>query len=62
MERMLASGEVPSGGTALLIAFGAGLTYAAQVVTLPSASASPGPSRPHQAHVHPDPAEAEVPN
>lgn len=35
MERMIASGEVPSGGTALLIGFGAGLVYAAQVVTLP---------------------------
>jgi 3-oxoacyl-[acyl-carrier-protein] synthase-3 len=35
MERMLSSGEVPSGGTALLIGFGAGLVYAAQVVTLP---------------------------
>ncbi len=35
MERMLESGEVPHGGTALLIGFGAGLVYAAQVVTLP---------------------------
>lgn len=35
MERMLESGEVPHGGTALLIGFGAGLAYAAQVVTLP---------------------------
>jgi 3-oxoacyl-[acyl-carrier-protein] synthase III len=35
MERMLASGEARSGGTALLIGFGAGLAYAAQVVTLP---------------------------
>ena len=35
MERMLESGEVKSGGTALLIGFGAGLVYAAQVVTLP---------------------------
>jgi 3-oxoacyl-[acyl-carrier-protein] synthase-3 len=35
IERMLASGEAVSGGTALLIAFGAGLVYAAQVVTLP---------------------------
>ncbi|WP_131749171.1 beta-ketoacyl-ACP synthase III [Frankia sp. Cppng1_Ct_nod] len=35
MDRVLASGEVPSGGLALLIGFGAGLVYAAQVVQLP---------------------------
>jgi 3-oxoacyl-[acyl-carrier-protein] synthase III len=35
MARMLEAGEVKSGGTALLIGFGAGLVYAAQVVTLP---------------------------
>ncbi|MBA2770099.1 MAG: 3-oxoacyl-ACP synthase, partial [Sporichthyaceae bacterium] len=35
MERMLESGEVRSGGTALLIGFGAGLVYASQVVVLP---------------------------
>jgi 3-oxoacyl-[acyl-carrier-protein] synthase III len=35
MDRMLASGDVPSGGLALLIGFGAGLVYAAQVVRLP---------------------------
>ena len=35
MERMLEAGEAKSGDTALLIGFGAGLTYAAQVVTLP---------------------------
>ena len=35
MDRMLATGEVPHGGTALLIGFGAGLAYAAQVATLP---------------------------
>lgn len=35
MDRMLTAGEVPHGGTALLIGFGAGLAYAAQVVTLP---------------------------
>jgi len=35
MERMLESGEAKSGGTALLMGFGAGLTYAAQVVILP---------------------------
>ncbi len=35
MDRMLASGEVPHGGLALTIGFGAGLAYAAQVVVLP---------------------------
>ncbi len=35
MANMLESGEAPHGGTALLIGFGAGLAYAAQVVTLP---------------------------
>lgn len=35
MSRMLESGEAPHGGTALLIGFGAGLAFAAQVVTLP---------------------------
>jgi 3-oxoacyl-[acyl-carrier-protein] synthase-3 len=35
MDRMLSTGEVLHGGTALLIGFGAGLAYAAQVVTLP---------------------------
>ena len=35
MARMLESGEAPSGGTALIIGFGAGLSHAAQVVTLP---------------------------
>ena len=35
MERMLAEGQAPHGGTALLVGFGAGLSYAAQVVTLP---------------------------
>ena len=35
MDRMLSSGAVPSGGLALTIGFGAGLTYAAQVVRLP---------------------------
>jgi 3-oxoacyl-[acyl-carrier-protein] synthase-3 len=35
MERMLEEGEAPHGGAALLIGFGAGLVYAAQVVTLP---------------------------
>lgn len=35
MDRMLADGEAPHGGTALIVGFGAGLVYAAQVVTLP---------------------------
>ncbi len=35
MEAMLERGEIPHGGSALLIGFGAGLVYAAQVVTLP---------------------------
>jgi 3-oxoacyl-[acyl-carrier-protein] synthase-3 len=35
MSRMLESGEARSGGLALLIGFGAGLAYAAQVVVLP---------------------------
>ena len=35
MDRMLADGEAPHGGRALLIGFGAGLAYAAQVVELP---------------------------
>jgi 3-oxoacyl-[acyl-carrier-protein] synthase-3 len=35
MERMLASGEARSGDLALIIGFGAGLVYAATVVTLP---------------------------
>ena len=35
MDRILSTGEVAHGGTALLIGFGAGLAYAAQVVTLP---------------------------
>ncbi len=35
LERMIREGEARSGDTALLIAFGAGLAYAAQVVTIP---------------------------
>ena len=35
LERMLADGEARSGDLALLIAFGAGLAYAAQVVVVP---------------------------
>jgi len=34
-QRMLDSGEVPHGGLALQIGFGAGLVYAAQVIVLP---------------------------
>jgi 3-oxoacyl-[acyl-carrier-protein] synthase-3 len=35
LDRMIADGEARSGDVALLIAFGAGLAYAAQVVTIP---------------------------
>ncbi|MEV0264874.1 ketoacyl-ACP synthase III [Streptomyces sp. NPDC050617] len=35
MERLLATGQAKSGDTALVIGFGAGLAYAATVVTLP---------------------------
>ncbi len=35
MDAMLSSGEARSGDTALLLGFGAGLSYAGQVVTLP---------------------------
>jgi 3-oxoacyl-[acyl-carrier-protein] synthase-3 len=35
MQAMLDAGEIPHGGTALIIGFGAGLVFAAQVVTLP---------------------------
>ncbi|GAA2109395.1 beta-ketoacyl-ACP synthase III [Nocardioides furvisabuli] len=35
LDRMMAEGEARSGDTALLIAFGAGLSYAAQVITVP---------------------------
>ena len=35
MDRIIAEGQVPSGGLALLIGFGAGLSYSAQVVELP---------------------------
>ena len=35
LERMIREGQARSGDTALLIAFGAGLAYAAQVVTVP---------------------------
>jgi 3-oxoacyl-[acyl-carrier-protein] synthase III len=35
LEQMIESGEAKSGDTALLIAFGAGLVYAAQVVVVP---------------------------
>ncbi|MFC9996289.1 beta-ketoacyl-ACP synthase III [Nocardia sp. NPDC127526] len=36
MEALLRKGDAKPGGAALLIAFGAGLSYAAQVVTLPN--------------------------
>ncbi|CAM2831134.1 beta-ketoacyl-ACP synthase III [Skermania piniformis] len=39
MEELLRTGKARPGDTALLIAFGAGLTYAAQVVTLPELAA-----------------------
>lgn len=35
LSRMIAGGRVPSGAPALLIGFGAGLTYAAQVIQIP---------------------------
>ncbi|MEZ0166957.1 beta-ketoacyl-ACP synthase III [Kineococcus sp. LSe6-4] len=35
LERAMADGDAPSGGLALLIGYGAGLSYAAQVVRLP---------------------------
>ena len=35
LERMIRDGDAKSGDVALLIAFGAGLAYAAQVVTIP---------------------------
>ena len=35
LDTMIADGDARSGDTALLVAFGAGLAYAAQVVTVP---------------------------
>jgi len=35
MDRLFENGEIKSGQTALLVGFGAGLVYAAQVVTIP---------------------------
>lgn len=35
LDRLVSEGQVPSGGLALLIGFGAGLSYSAQVVELP---------------------------
>jgi 3-oxoacyl-[acyl-carrier-protein] synthase-3 len=35
LARLVESGEVPSGAPALLLGFGAGLTYAGQVVLMP---------------------------
>ena len=40
IEAMLRNGEAKAGDTALLIAFGAGLSYAAQVVSLPPVAVS----------------------
>ena len=39
IEEMLVSGKAKGGQTALILGFGAGLSYAAQVVTLPPAPA-----------------------
>ena len=35
LSRMIGRGELPSGSTVLTLGFGAGLTYAAQVLRLP---------------------------
>ncbi|NUR82929.1 MAG: 3-oxoacyl-ACP synthase, partial [Nonomuraea sp.] len=35
LSRMLERGEVRSGGLALILGFGAGLTYAGQVIEIP---------------------------
>jgi 3-oxoacyl-[acyl-carrier-protein] synthase III len=35
LEAVIQSADLPSGGLALLVGFGAGLAYAAQVVELP---------------------------
>ena len=35
LSRMIERGEIPSGAPALLIGFGAGICYAAQVITIP---------------------------
>lgn len=35
LDQLMSQGAVPSGGLALLVGFGAGLTHAAQVVVLP---------------------------
>jgi 3-oxoacyl-[acyl-carrier-protein] synthase-3 len=35
LDRLLETSDLPSGGLALLVGFGAGLAYAAQVVELP---------------------------
>jgi 3-oxoacyl-[acyl-carrier-protein] synthase-3 len=35
MARLIEEGQIKTGDKALLIAFGAGLAYAAQVVTVP---------------------------
>jgi 3-oxoacyl-(acyl-carrier-protein) synthase III len=43
MERMLTTGQVRGGDIALLLGFGAGLTYAAQVVRLPAEATAGAP-------------------
>jgi hypothetical protein len=61
IEAMLTAGEAPSGGTALLVGFGAGLVYAAQVVTLPSALTSSDLPRPRKAQAGSDADGADTP-
>lgn len=50
MERLLATGAAKSGDTALVIGFGAGLVYAATVVTLPRHSVPDHPVRTEYRH------------
>ncbi|MGX1762699.1 beta-ketoacyl-ACP synthase 3, partial [Streptomyces lydicus] len=57
MESLLRNGQSQPGDTALLIAFGAGLSYAAQVVTLPRFAA---PAAPIPAEAEPVTADATV--
>jgi acyl carrier protein len=51
LDRMIEEGEARSGDKALLIAFGAGLAYAAQVVTVPKI-APPDRTIPHREGSH----------
>ena len=53
LGRMIEEGEAKSGDTALLIAFGAGLAYAAQVVTRPLTPRVPGRRRGRCTKHHP---------